>query len=407
MNKKVLIACPGERRTKLQSACLYDKGMLNAFVTGISPFGWVYKIKLMLNNVDYNKDNVRAIKLIDCSIPELIYRISTRVKILRPFESYLHRLRNYIFGRSVINYFKKNQYDITVLHVYSSNTGETALFIKEIKKIKPEVKVILEHACAPIEFEESQFDDELREFDFISNKKANQRWYLEGPAKQELQYADLHIVGSDFVSDILIKYGVNKENIFKLRKPLKEGLVNYDQSHDFRLDCPIRILIIGKVSVLKGAIRLIETAKILGSKYEFRFAGEFILDQEIKKFRVNELPSNCKFLGNLNKKSLSLEIGKCMFGIHASLTEDDPYSVIEFLEFGVPVIVGNAAKERIIDGVNGYFLSSITAEILANNIKLRKEQLLKIRMDSIGRSLNLKSNYNYCDSYINLINRLI
>jgi len=407
MTKNVVVACPGERRAKLQSISLYNKSMLNAYITGISPFGLIYDLKLKYNNIANVKNDVPHIKVINCTFSELMYRASTRLKFLRFIAPYLHRFRNYCFGLCVIRYFRKNHSDISVLHVYSSNTGETAHFIKEIKKIKPELRIVLEHSCAPIEFEEEKFSDELEYFGYLSKNIYSQRDYLKVIARQELKYADMHIVGSDFISDILIKNGITKDKIFKLSKPLKEGLVNYQHSYDFNLNKCVRVLIIGKVSVLKGSIRLIEAAKILGNTYEFRFAGEYILDQEVVEFEQTKLPSNCTFLGNIDKQKLSLEISKCAFGVHASLTEDDPNSVIEFLELGVPVIVSDASKERVINGINGFYISDLTPSNIAVYIKSCEKSLFKIRKENVGVSINSKSSCSYNESYLKLINGLL
>ncbi len=124
------------------------------------------------------------------------------------------------------------------------------------------------------------------------------------------------------------------------------------------------VLYFGRFSFEKGMRNLIEACKRL-PEIDFVFAGKGEFEREI-----NEL-SNVRNVGFKSGDELNDLIAKARFSVYPSIWyENCPYSVMESISLGTPVLGSNAGgiPELIDDGVTGYTFDSLNVDELTDKI---------------------------------------
>lgn len=147
----------------------------------------------------------------------------------------------------------------------------------------------------------------------------------------------------------------------------------------------IKLLFIGRLVKQKNPSVLIDVVKIL--KRDFRISLDVIGDGELygelsNQVKENGLSEDIKLLGyqvNFNKL-----VGDADIILMPSLWEGFPYSLIEVLALGRPVIGGDVTgiKDVIVDGYNGYLCNPLNPKFLADSTRLMI-QTLRASPDSI------------------------
>lgn len=162
---------------------------------------------------------------------------------------------------------------------------------------------------------------------------------------------DYIITPSEFYRTKFIEDGINPNHI--------EAIHNFIIASDYNVETEIGdyALYFGRLSKEKGINNLIKAfAKCKnGSLY---IAGEGPEKDNIERFiKDNKLSKRVKLLGFLNKEQMTDTIRKARFIVVPSIWyENCPYSVMETLAIGKPVIGANIAgiPELVINNKNGY-----------------------------------------------------
>lgn len=162
---------------------------------------------------------------------------------------------------------------------------------------------------------------------------------------------DYIITPSEFYRTKFIEDGINSNHI--------EAIHNFIIASDYNVETEIGdyALYFGRLSKEKGINNLIKAfAKCKnGSLY---IAGEGPEKDNIERFiKDNKLSKRVKLLGFLNKEQMTDTIRKARFIVVPSIWyENCPYSVMETLAIGKPVIGANIAgiPELVINNKNGY-----------------------------------------------------
>ncbi len=159
---------------------------------------------------------------------------------------------------------------------------------------------------------------------------------------------DYIITPSNFYQKKFIEYGFDKNKIISLPNFLSKDEIEYDISDDNNY-----FLYFGRLSEEKGLLTLIEAA--LKTNIKLKIAGtgpiEKILNEKISKANNN----NIELLGFKSGKDLNTLIFNAKAVILPSeWYENGPYSAIETLKLGVPLIGANIGgiPELIIEGEN-------------------------------------------------------
>ena len=147
---------------------------------------------------------------------------------------------------------------------------------------------------------------------------------------------DKIVTPSEFYRTKLIEDGIGQDKIVAMH-----NFIDIDEYNVPREDEGYA-LYIGRLSKEKGIINLIKAISDL-KEGELRIAGDGPEKETIIKFiKENHLEDRIKLLGFLDKNEIKEQIRKCRFVVVPSIWyENCPYSVMETLAIGKPVIGAN------------------------------------------------------------------
>jgi glycosyltransferase involved in cell wall biosynthesis len=219
------------------------------------------------------------------------------------------------------------------------------------------------------------------------------------------KYADKIISNSKSAKKDIQKF--TKANVINICPPSLVRLRNLKKKKYDRKT--IRILTVGSLVKGKGVDTMIKAMSLLKSQnFIFKVAGEGSEKKDLKKLIKNlRLTNKIKLLGwykNVDKLYKNSDLF-----IHASHQEGFPNSIVEALNFSLPVIASNCkggTKQILINGkggdlfpVNNYkILADKINNFMSNQSKLRKK--LKFARKQINK-YTVENNYN---KFINVLN---
>jgi glycosyltransferase involved in cell wall biosynthesis len=179
------------------------------------------------------------------------------------------------------------------------------------------------------------------------------------------------------------------------------------------------ILYVGRLLAMKGVDNLIaaipEILKRLGErKFLFVFAGPGDRVWYLTKIKELKIESSCLFTGPLPREKVIQLMKNAELVVAPSFIENAPYTILESMACGVPVIASNVGgvSEIIKDGYNGSLVEVSFPEAIANSVvNLLEDTSLRSVMgknaketihNNFSWSVNLKK---YCEAYSDALNQ--
>lgn len=164
------------------------------------------------------------------------------------------------------------------------------------------------------------------------------------------------ITPSEFYRTKFIEDGINPNKIQAIHNSIEMNDYNVETQDDGYA------LYFGRLSKEKGILNLINAfAKC--DKGNLYIAGEGPEKENIEKIiKENKLEDRVKLLGFLNKEQMTDVTRKCKFVVVPSIWyENCPYSVLETLAIGKPIIGSNMGgiPELVIDNENGFIYNTV------------------------------------------------
>lgn len=211
---------------------------------------------------------------------------------------------------------------------------------------------------------------------------------------------DYIITPSEFYRTKFIEDGVNKNKIQAIHNSIEMN------DYDIETQDDGYALYFGRLSKEKGILNLINAfAKCNnGTLY---IAGEGPEKETIEQIiEKNNLKDRVKLLGFLNKEQMTDVTRKCKFVVVPSIWyENCPYSVLETLAIGKPVIGANIGgiPELVINNENGFIYNTVEELTEKMNRLFEDEELVK-KFSNKSKEL-AKENYNR-DEYYNKIEKI-
>lgn len=158
------------------------------------------------------------------------------------------------------------------------------------------------------------------------------------------------ITPSQFFKEKFISDGINEQKISVIHNFVKFDEVNNIKNENYAL-------FFGRLSKEKGILNLLKAFKQTTNGYLY-IAGEGPEEKNIKKFiKDNGIKDRVKMLGYLNEKKMQNTIESCSFVIIPSTcNENCPYSILESMAMGKPIIASNRGgiPELVEDNKNGF-----------------------------------------------------
>lgn len=173
------------------------------------------------------------------------------------------------------------------------------------------------------------------------------------------------------------------------------------------------ILFFGRLSIEKGITNVIKAINKAKNSTLY-IAGDGPERENIENYiKENKLENRIKLLGFQNEKELNEYIRKCKCVVVSSICyENCPYSVIEAMETGKPIIGSKIGgiPELVKDGMNGYIYQFDDVDQLTEKIQLiYSDDKKTAEMGNNSRKL-YEENYTdkaYYERLINLYKRII
>lgn len=185
---------------------------------------------------------------------------------------------------------------------------------------------------------------------------------------------DYIITPSEFYRTKFIEDGINPNKIQAIHNSIEMNDYNVETKDDGYA------LYFGRLSKEKGILNLINAfAKC--NKGNLYIAGEGPEKEKIKKIiKENSLEDRVKLLGFLDKEQMTDVTRKCKFVVVPSIWyENCPYSVLETLAIGKPIIGSNMGgiPELVIDNENGFIYNTVDELTEKMNVLFENEDLVK------------------------------
>ena len=185
---------------------------------------------------------------------------------------------------------------------------------------------------------------------------------------------DYIITPSEFYRTKFIEDGINPNKIQAIHNSIEMNDYNVETKDDGYA------LYFGRLSKEKGILNLINAfAKC--NKGNLYIAGEGPEKENIEKIiKENKLEDRVKLLGFLNKEQMTDVTRKCKFVVVPSIWyENCPYSVLETLAIGKPIIGSNMGgiPELVIDNENGFIYNTVDELTEKMNVLFENEDLVK------------------------------
>lgn len=220
---------------------------------------------------------------------------------------------------------------------------------------------------------------------------------------------DKIISPSEFYKSKFIEDGVQAEKVVAMH-----NFVDIEQ-YDVELQDDGYALYIGRLSKEKGILNLINAFAKLDSG-KLYIAGEGPEKDNIEKFiKENNLEQRVELLGFLSKEEVIDWTRKCRFTVVPSIWyENCPYSVMETLAIGKPVVGANIAgiPELVKDNRSGFIYKYDDINDLADKMKILFED--KNLAEKFGKNAKIEAKQLYAkdvyykkimDVYCELIKR--
>ena len=198
------------------------------------------------------------------------------------------------------------------------------------------------------------------------------------------------ITPSEFFKKKFVEDGIDETKIRALHNSIEM------KKYDINTEDDGYALFFGRLSKEKGVLNLITAFNKLkvGKLY---IAGEGPEEETIKNYIIeNDLQQKVKLLGFLNKDQMTEITRKCKFVVVPSTgNENCPYSILEAMAIGKPVIASNKGgiPELVNNNENGFVYRYDDIDELANKMKELFEN--KKLVDKFGKESKRLAIKNY------------
>lgn len=220
---------------------------------------------------------------------------------------------------------------------------------------------------------------------------------------------DYIITPSEFYRTKFINDGISENKIKAIHNSIDVDKYNVETTDEGFA------LYFGRLSKEKGILNLIEAFSKL-KEGKLYIAGEGPEKENIIEFiNKNKLDDRIKMLGFLNSTQMTEQIKKCKFVVVPSIWyENCPYSILETLAIGKPIIGANIGgiPELVNNNENGYIYDYNDIDELSKRMKelFENDDLVKTfskKSKELAKKLYTKENYynELIDIYNSLINR--
>ena len=242
------------------------------------------------------------------------------------------------------------------------------------------LKGIVEQTIAPRSIEWSLLREEAARFpdwEAFAKEGSMMEEYCVREA-EEWEAADLVVCGSEFVREGIIASGGPKDRCAVVPYGLEQ--TSFAAVKSKRREGPLRVLSVGAVCLRKGVPYVLEAAKQMGARAEFRMAGAIQILPGAEK-RVRE---HVQLTGIIPRSEMGAQYKWADVFLLPSLCEGSATVTYEAMFQGLPVICTPQTGSTVRDGVDGFIVPVRNPEAIVEKLEhfVSKPELLAAMSES-------------------------
>lgn len=265
-------------------------------------------------------------------------------------------------------------------YLWAYNRGAFDLF-NYVKNNNKAVNCILDQTSLPSIFEatiEKEENDKWRDW-LVPGVQAIDNHEFIRVEKLEWDLAHTIVCGSQYVKNSLIECSVPEEKIHVIPSGVELQTFEAVSNKDDLINRPIRVLFVGRVSVMKGIPYLLLALKKLGAiNVQARLIGHTSIVPKI----LNMYADVAQVVGYVPRVDIIREYAWADVFCFPSLMEGSATVTYEALASGLPVITTSNAGSLVRDGITGFIvpprdpdaIASAIFEYISNPDLLRRHQ---------------------------------
>ncbi|MFA7314318.1 MAG: glycosyltransferase family 4 protein [Candidatus Magasanikbacteria bacterium] len=201
-------------------------------------------------------------------------------------------------------------------------------------------------------------------------------------------YTDKYICVSEFVKDLALKYKLAGEEKMTV---IYNGITSTVDSRQSTVSSKVNLIFVGRLAEPKRPEMIIEVIsnfeKEIQDKIQFTIVGDGpkrkYLEQLAKEKKVNVF-----FTGNLEHGEVMKELSKNDIFVFISAWEGFPYTILEALSVGLPVIASNVGGVgEIVDNTVGRLVENNAGKISQALLELINNPELRLKLGKNGMVL--------------------
>jgi len=232
------------------------------------------------------------------------------------------------------------------------------------------LKGIVEQTIAPRSIEWALLKDEARRFPGWETPAAKDSMMEDYCARESAEWAaaDLVVCGSEFVREGIISCGGDPTKCVVVPYGLERRVEAAPKAP--RRDGPLRVLTVGAVGLRKGAPYVLEAARQLGARAEFRMVGAVQVLPEAER----QLREHVQLTGVVPRTEVAAQYAWADVFLLPSLCEGSATSTYEALFQGLPVICTPQTGSVVRDGADGFIVPPRDGAAIAEKLALLAEK---------------------------------
>jgi glycosyltransferase involved in cell wall biosynthesis len=188
--------------------------------------------------------------------------------------------------------------------------------------------------------------------------------------EEECKLADAIVINSHWSHQLLEKAGIEpkKLHILPLVYTPPETAKNFIRTYpeSFSQERPLRVLFLGQVILRKGIASVLESIKFLeGYPIEFWIVGS----KQIEIPSYFQSHPQIRWVGRVNRSETAQYYQLADIFLFPTLSDGFGLTQLEAQAWQLPIIASRNCGEVVVDGVNGWLLSEVSGEAIAQSLK--------------------------------------
>jgi len=263
---------------------------------------------------------------------------------------------------------------------------------------------VMEQTIAPLRFERLLMSEEAEAHPEWGEGTTNEAVFdrLCETEEAEWSQADLILCGSHFVKNAIGQCGGPVERCevvpYGVELARYQGLIRERRYQD-----PLRVLTVGSVGLRKGTPYVLEAAKLMGPRAQFRAVGPIDLRPDVWR----DISSHVQVLGSVPRSDMPKHYAWADVFLLPSLCEGSATATYEALAAGLPVICTDNTGSVVSDGEDGFVVPIRDANSICDRLTWfsdAPERLVEFSFNAT-RKCAVVSEAAYASRLLNALNK--